>query len=73
MQPVWFLCMSQHDTTMYVANGPHDPPIQWAQGTLSLVEKWQGHEIDHSSQTSDEAKKREAIPPLPHMPSWHSA
>jgi hypothetical protein len=27
-KPVWFPCTSQHDTTMYEANGPRDPKFQ---------------------------------------------
>jgi hypothetical protein len=33
----------------------------------------QGGEADHSPPSSAEVKKEEAIIPLIHMPSWHSA
>jgi hypothetical protein len=35
--------------------------------------KWQGCETDHSPPSSAEVKNDGAIPPLPHMPSWHGA
>jgi hypothetical protein len=52
---------------------PTQPPIQWVQGVLSLGVNWQGHEADHSSETSVEVKKCVSIHPLPHTPSWHDA
>jgi hypothetical protein len=53
--------------------GPMQPPIQWILGAFSPGVKRQGREADHSSLFSAEPKKRGAIPPLPHMSSWHSA
>jgi hypothetical protein len=35
--------------------------------------KWQGCEMDHSPPSSVEVKNGGAIPPLPHMTSWHGA
>jgi hypothetical protein len=46
--------------------GPTHPPIQWVLGALSLGEKGQGHEADHSPPSSAEVKKGGATPPLPH-------
>jgi hypothetical protein len=34
--------------------------------------KWQGHKADSSPPYSAEVKNFGAIPPLPHMLSWHS-
>jgi hypothetical protein len=48
-------------------------PIEWLPGALSLWVKRQGRESDHSPPSSAEVKKGGAIPPLPHMSSWHSA
>jgi hypothetical protein len=48
-------------------------PIQWAPGALPPGVKRQGREADHSPPSSTEVKKYGAIPPLPRMPSWHSA
>jgi hypothetical protein len=39
----------------------------------SLGITWQGHETDHSFPSSAEVNKGEAIPPVPHMPSWCNA
>jgi hypothetical protein len=38
---------------------PTQPPIQWAPGALSPVEKWQEHEIDHSPPSSTEVRNVE--------------
>jgi hypothetical protein len=35
--------------------------------------KWPGHETDHLPPSNAEVKNGGAIPPLPHMSSWHSA
>jgi hypothetical protein len=51
-----------------LALGPTQPSIQWVPGV-----KWQGREADHSPPSNAEVKNGGAIPPLPHMPSWHSA
>jgi hypothetical protein len=49
--------------------GPTRPPIQLVPGALSQEIKRQGREADHSPPSSDEVRKRGAIPPLPHMSS----
>jgi hypothetical protein len=43
-------------------------PIQWVPGI-----KRQGREADRSPPSSAEVNNGGAIPPLPHMSSWHSA
>jgi hypothetical protein len=50
---------------------PTQHPVQWVPGALSPGVKRQGCEADHSPPSSAEAKKGGAIPPLPHMSSWH--
>jgi hypothetical protein len=60
-------------TTPRLVPGPTQPPIQWVLGTLSLGVKWPGCETYHSPPSSAEVKNDGAIPPLPHMPSCHSA
>jgi hypothetical protein len=55
------------------AFGPTQPPIQWVPGDLSPRAKLQGREANHSPPASVEVKKDEAVFPLPHMSSWHSA
>jgi hypothetical protein len=45
---------------------------QWLPGAISQGVNRQGHEADHSPPSSAEVKKGGAIPPLPHMSSWHS-
>jgi hypothetical protein len=42
-------------------------------GTAILGGKAQGREADHSPPSSAEVKNCGAIPPLPHVSSWHSA
>jgi hypothetical protein len=42
-------------------------------GAFSLGVKRPEREADHSTPPSAEAKNGGAIPPLLHMPSWHSA
>jgi hypothetical protein len=49
------------------------PPIQWAQVAISRGVKRLGSEADHPPPSYAEVKNGEAIPPLPHMSSWHSA
>jgi hypothetical protein len=51
--------------------GPTQPSIHWVLGALSLAVKHQRREADSSS--SVEVKNIGAIPPLPHVPSWHGA
>jgi hypothetical protein len=53
--------------------GPTQPPIQWLPGALSPWIKWQGRDANLSPPSSADVKKGGAIPPLPHMSSWHSA
>jgi hypothetical protein len=60
-------------TVSRLALGPTQPPIQWVLGAISLGVKWPEHEADHSTPTSSKVKNGEAIHPLPHMPSQHSA
>jgi hypothetical protein len=56
-----------------LAPGPTQPPIQWIPRALSLGVKRQGRESDHSPTSSTKAMNGVAIPPLPRIPSWHSA
>jgi len=54
--------------------GPNQPPIQWVQGTLSLVAKRPGREADHSPPSS--AEDKEWVEPYLHLsntPSWRGA
>jgi hypothetical protein len=53
--------------------GPTQPPIQWVPGAFSVAVKRQEREADQSSPFSAEVMKGGAIPPLPHMFSWHTA
>jgi hypothetical protein len=55
------------------AQGPTQRPIQWAPGFLSPGIKWLGCVADHSPPSSVKVKNGGAIPPLRHVPSWHSA
>jgi hypothetical protein len=50
------------------ALGPIQPPMQWVPGVKRL-----GREAHHSRPSSAKVKNGRAIPPLPHMCSWHSA
>jgi hypothetical protein len=52
--------------------GPIQPPIRWVRRAISPEVKRQGREADHSPLSSVEIKKGGAIPPLPHICSWHS-
>jgi hypothetical protein len=54
-------------------SGAH--PVCYAMRTegFSPGVRWQGGEAVHSPPSSTEVKKFGAIPPLPHIPSWHSA
>jgi hypothetical protein len=42
-------------------------------GEISSGVKRQGHEANHSPRSTAEVKNGGAIPPLPHISSWHSA
>jgi hypothetical protein len=53
--------------------GPTQSPVQWVLGALSLGVKRLGHEGDHSPPSSVEINRGGALPPLPHIFSWHSA
>jgi hypothetical protein len=53
--------------------GPTQPPIQWISGAISPDAKRPGREADQSHPSSAEVKNGGAIPPLPHMSSWHNA
>jgi hypothetical protein len=55
------------------ALGSTQPPIQWVQWAFSPGVKQEEREADHSAPSSAEVKKGEAMTPLPHMSSWHSA
>jgi hypothetical protein len=48
-------------------------PIQLVMGALSPGVKWPSHETYDSPPSSAKVKNVGATPPLPHMPSWHSA
>jgi hypothetical protein len=61
------------DTESRPAMGPAEPPTQWIRGTLSPRAKRPGCEADHSPPSTAAVKNGEAIPPLPHISSWHSA
>jgi hypothetical protein len=52
---------------------PPQPPIHWVSGGSSLGVKRQGRKANHSPPSSAEVMIGEAIPPLRHMSSWHSA
>jgi hypothetical protein len=47
--------------------------IQWVPGAISLAIKHPGREADYSHPSSGKIENGGAIPPLPHMSSWHSA
>jgi hypothetical protein len=51
--------------------GPSQHPILWVQGANYPGVKLKGREADHSPPSDAEVKKVGAIPPLPHMSSWH--
>jgi hypothetical protein len=54
------------------ALGPTQPPIRCVPGVLSSGIKRPEREADLSPPSSAEDKNGGAIPPRPHMPSWHS-
>jgi hypothetical protein len=47
--------------------------IQWVPVALSLGLQQPGNEADHLPPSGAEFKNGEAVPPLPHTSSWHSA
>jgi hypothetical protein len=48
--------------------GPTQPSVKWVPGI-----KRSERDADHSPPSSAEVEKVGAIPPLPHMSSWHCA
>jgi hypothetical protein len=54
------------------ALGLNEPPIYWGLGVISPGVKRPGSEADHSLSCSAKVKNCGAIPPLPHVSSWHS-
>jgi hypothetical protein len=62
-----------HTTVSRLVLGPTKPPIQWVLVALSQEVKWQGCKAYHSPSSSAEIRKDGAVPPLPHMSSWHGA
>jgi hypothetical protein len=56
-----------------VRSGRNFNPILWVSRRFPPGGKRPGREADHSSPSSAEVKNGGAIPPLPHMSSWHSA
>jgi hypothetical protein len=59
-------------TTSKPALAPIMHPTEWVPGAPSPGGKVARREADHSPQSSAEVKNGGAIPPLPHMSSWHS-
>jgi hypothetical protein len=55
------------------ALGPTQPPIQWVPGALSTGVKRLGRELTSHNHVVPRSRKSEAVPPLPHTSSWHSA
>jgi hypothetical protein len=53
--------------------GSTHPSIQWIPGAISPGVKRPGRKTDHSLPSSEGVKKGGAIPPFPHMSSWHRA
>jgi hypothetical protein len=53
--------------------GPTQPPLHWVPWATFQWVKQQKREADHSPPSSVELKSGGAIPPLPHMSSWHDA
>jgi hypothetical protein len=56
-----------------IVSGAHLATFPIGTGDLPPEVKRQGREADHSPPSSAEVKNGGAIPPLPHMFSWHSA
>jgi hypothetical protein len=53
---------------------PTRPLVEWVAGALSPrgEGKAAGREADYSPPSSAKVKKGGAVPPLPHMTSWHN-
>jgi hypothetical protein len=64
-----FLCSAESRLTL----GPTQPTIQWVPGAVSLGVEQLECEAGHSPPSTAEVKNGGAIPPLLHMPLWHSA
>jgi hypothetical protein len=60
-----------YSTSSGPALGPIQPPIQWANGTISLGVQRSGREANHSPPSTAEVNNGGAIPPLSHMSYWH--
>jgi hypothetical protein len=60
-------------TSSRLTPGPTQTPLRWVPVALSLGVKRPGREVDHLPPFSVEAKNCRAVPPLPHISSWHSA
>jgi hypothetical protein len=54
-------------------SGAHPASYPMGTGGFSPGVKRPGREADHSLPSIAEVKNDGAIPPLPHMSSWHSA
>jgi hypothetical protein len=66
----------ERDFCLFVASsltGNQPALYKMGTGAVSLGIKWQGREADHLPRFSAKVKNGGAIPPLPHMLSWHSA
>lgn len=75
MAQVQFLAMHDFSLLHRVQTGYGAHPAFHPMGTADSFPsvKHQGCQADHSPPPSAEAKKGGAIPPLPHVSSWHSA
>jgi hypothetical protein len=62
-----------YSTVSRPALEPTQPPVQWVLQALVPKIKQPGREADHSPPPAAEIKNSGAIPPLPHISSWHSA
>jgi hypothetical protein len=59
--------------TVQTGSGAHLAFCRMGLRALSPGIKWPGHEADNSPPSSAEVENGGALPPLPYMPSWHSA
>jgi hypothetical protein len=67
-QEIFFL----FSTSSTSALGTTQTPVPWVPGALPQGVERPEREADHSPPYIAEVNNGEAIPPLPHMPSWHS-
>ena len=58
--------------TFVKRQGTTESPVQWVPGLLTRRINWLGDEDGHSSLLVSRLRMREAVPPLPHVPSWHA-